>query len=115
MGPPQHCARAAPGPGGRRATKNGTPTTGTGGPTPEQPVEGTDGQSASVQGDCRGVRRGLRRCRGASGADVTDGRPGWDRTALADGRAPRVGPGGGADGRGAGGRGGAGAAGLSGL
>src|SRR3954462_3607836 len=86
--------RAAPGLGGRRATKNGTPTAGTGGPTPEQPVEGTDGQSASVQGDCRGVRRGLRRCRGASGADVTDGRPGWDRTALADGRTPRVGPGG---------------------
>jgi hypothetical protein len=75
-GPPQHCARAAPGPGGRRATKNGTPTAGTGGLTPEQPAEGTDGQSASVQGDCRGVRRGLRRRRGASGAHVIDGRPG---------------------------------------
>ena len=41
--------------------------------------------------------RGLRRRRRSSGADVTDGRPGWDRTALASGRAPRVGPGGGAD------------------
>ena len=29
-GPPQHCAGAASGPGGRRGMKSGTPTTGTG-------------------------------------------------------------------------------------